>query len=323
MNASPSCDRLWRQRLDELGAAWPDCARGRTKGLHRVRVASRRIREALPVIGVDAPSERVKKLARKVRRLTRRLGPIRQLDVELDVLEEWVAADTVPVRASQMLRREIMSELRTLRGDLAERAPVGDLSKLIRKLERVGGIDEGSGHKREDRGQRDEGRWRGVLAARLVRRAKELRAALDEAGPIYAPARLHQVRIAVKKLRYTLEVAGDVGLVRARALLRVLKREQERLGKFHDLEAVLTRARGARASSGAPAQGAELAALADALEWECRRLHAGFVEHRLELLDCTREVRQQLAPALTVPARRQARAVTAARPAARTGVRAR
>ena len=44
MNTSTSRDRLWRKRLNELSAVWPDFVNGRTGGLHKTRVASRRIR---------------------------------------------------------------------------------------------------------------------------------------------------------------------------------------------------------------------------------------------------------------------------------------
>ena len=51
MNTSTPRDRLWRKRLNELSAVWPDFVSGQTAGLHKTRVASRRIREALPIVG--------------------------------------------------------------------------------------------------------------------------------------------------------------------------------------------------------------------------------------------------------------------------------
>ena len=71
MNVQPSYDTLWRKRLDALNAIWPDFLAGETEALHKARVASRRIREALPVVGASAPPAMVKKLRRKLRHLTR------------------------------------------------------------------------------------------------------------------------------------------------------------------------------------------------------------------------------------------------------------
>jgi hypothetical protein len=76
-----------------------------------------------------------------------------------------------------------------------------------------------------------------------------------------------------------------------------------------------------REAEGLPTVGArvnELEAYAEALERECRRLHATFVEHRQELVSAVKAVRHQLVPALTTPPLRQAR-VSHARP--RTDVR--
>src|SRR4029079_6208253 len=83
MNAQTSHDRLWQKRVDALAAVWPAVLDGETKALHKARVASRRIREALPVVAVSAPPAKVKKLRRRLRDLTRTLGPVRELDVEL------------------------------------------------------------------------------------------------------------------------------------------------------------------------------------------------------------------------------------------------
>ncbi len=324
MNASPSCDRLWRKRLNELSAVWPDLIGGRTTGLHKTRVASRRIREALPVVGVCAPPAKVRKLNKKMRQLTRYLGPIRELDVELDILQDLPPDRDVPGRAIEIVRREIASKRQELRQELAENAPISDLKKLIRKLERVGNREEGNGK----RDRKFEAQWRGVLAARLLRRAKTLRTALDEAGPLYAPDRIHTVRIATKKLRYALEIAQEAGLPRAGVLVKIMKKQQERLGRLHDLQSLLKHVREAQTSPNVGSRINDLSAYADLLERDCRRLHAGFLEHRHELEDCVKEVRHHLVPALATPARRQvhvggSRRVGSALPPTRPAVRAR
>ena len=323
MNTSTPRDRLWRKRLNELSAVWPDFVSGRTGGLHKTRVASRRIREALPIVGVTASPAKVKKLNKKMRALTRSLGPIRELDVELNLLEDKSKTDGVPGRAIEMVRREVASRRQVLQQELAESAPVTDLKKLLKKLERIAATgkheDRGKrGKGGKGRGQRAQGKaqgkaeseleaqWRGVLATRLMRRAKGLASALDDAGPVYAPERLHEVRISTKKLRYALEIARDAGVTAATPLVRVLKRHQERLGHLHDLQMLLKHVRETEATPGAGSRVNDLTAYADALDRECRRLHADFVEHRGEVASVVRGVRHQAVPALTTPPRRQA-----------------
>jgi CHAD domain-containing protein len=308
MNASTSRDRLWRKRLNELSAVWPEFVHGRTSGLHKTRVASRRIREALPIVGVTAPPSKVKKLNKKMRALTRALGPIRELDVELDMLEERAAAEGSG-RALEIVRREIASRRQTLRQTLKDDVPVNDMKRLIKKLERVATVKgrkrkngtQKSGHKAESK---LEAKWRAVLAARLMQRAKRLGAALEEAGPLYVPERLHDVRISTKKLRYALEIARDASVAGTTPLLRVLKRHQERLGHLHDLQMLLKHVRETDAVPGLGARLNDLADYADSLDRECRRVHATFVEGRGDLVSVVTGVRQHIVPALTTPPRR-------------------
>jgi CHAD domain-containing protein len=320
MNASTPRDRLWQKRLNELDAVWPAFISGRTAGLHKTRVASRRIREALPIVGAAAAPAKVKKLNKKMRALTRTLGPIRELDVELDILEDRKKTD-VSGRAIEMVRREVASRRQTLREQLEQEAPVADLKKLLRKLERVADQKAGrlKGHKAA---ARLDAQWRGVLAARLMRRAKRVGAALEEAGPLYVPERIHDVRISTKKLRYALEIAHDAGVPGAMPLLRILKRHQERLGNLHDLQMLLKRVRETEASPIVGARGNDLRVYAYSLEAECRRLHADFVEHRSELVGVVKQVRQQIVSALTMPPRRQVHVSSAERPGTRLRVRA-
>src|SRR5215212_5716963 len=120
MNAHPSYDRLWQKRLDELSAVWPHFLGGETKALHKARVASRRIREVLPVVAASSPKPKVKKLKRRLRELTQSLGPIRELDVELGLLDSEADSDLVPRSALEMVRREVAARRQALRHDLGE-----------------------------------------------------------------------------------------------------------------------------------------------------------------------------------------------------------
>ncbi len=326
MNTSTSRDRLWRKRLNELSAVWPDFVSGQTGGLHKTRVASRRIREALPIVAAAAPADKVKKLNKKMRAITRSLGPIRELDVELGLLEKKSKTDGVSDRALEMVRREAESRRQVLHDKIADHAPVRDMEKLLRKLERVGTRgkavkeEEGRARKGKQLEAEDtfEAQWRGVLATRLMRRAKSMATALEHAGPMYSPERLHQVRIATKKLRYALEIACDAGVAAALPPVRILKRHQERLGHLHDLQMLLKHVREAEASPGVGSKFTDLAAYADSIDRECRQLHAGFVEHRAELASVVKDVRHQVVPALATVPRRQAH-VAGSRPSVALG----
>jgi CHAD domain-containing protein len=221
-----------------------------------------------------------------------------------------------------MVRREVASRRQALREELADHASVGDLKKLLKKLERVAdkgvkGKGRGAKGSRQKAESKFEAQWRGVLATRLMRRAKGMAAALDGAGPVYVPERLHDVRILTKKLRYALEIARDAGVAAATPLVRLLERHQERLGHLHDLQTLLKHVRETESSPGVGSRVNDLAAYADSLDRQCRLLHADFVEHRTELASVVRDVRHHIVPALTTPPRRQAHVAATRRPAVR------
>ena len=96
---------------------------------------------------------------------------------------------------------------------------------------------------------------------------------------MYLPERLHQVRIAVKKLRYALELRGEAGGPAMGAELRALKRSQDVLGRMHDLQRLIERTRTVQASLAPPQLSVwrEFDALVTSFEDECRRLHARYL----------------------------------------------
>jgi CHAD domain-containing protein len=192
----------------------------------------------------------------------------------------------------------VAAQRQAVRHKLKQEKPVGDIKKLRKKLEKVS----------EPKGKHEaKNAWQSVLAATLARRAKRLKFALDEAGPLYAPERLHAVRISTKKLRYALEIAADAGQAGIKPALKVLKREQERLGHLHDLQSLLKHVQQAQASPAVGARLGELTAYADTLERECRTLHAQFVDHRETLFEILQDVRHTIVPALTTGQFRPAR----------------
>jgi CHAD domain-containing protein len=95
------------------------------------------------------------------------------------------------------------------------------------------------------------------------------------------------VRIAVKKLRYTLEIARELRRSRATARIRTLKAAQDLLGRMHDLEVLIMRIRALQGSDRAPALkvSADLDRLVRRLEMECRQLHVRYMEFKKKLLE--------------------------------------
>ncbi len=82
---------LLRQRLVSLLKAMPAAQAGDELSVHQARVASRRLRQALPLLGMRADAQALDRADKRVRRITRALGPVRELDVTLLLLAELAA----------------------------------------------------------------------------------------------------------------------------------------------------------------------------------------------------------------------------------------
>ena len=123
-------------------------------------------------------------------------------------------------------------------------------------------------------------------AGQSRKRSRKLRAAIERAGGIYLAERLHRVRIEAKKLRYALEIQRELTHSRSRAQLNRLKVQQDLLGRMHDLEMLIERARSVQSAlAGRNRRGmSELDSLIRVLEDECREGHAAYMHTRPALL---------------------------------------
>ena len=271
-------DLLMGPQLHALTRSLPGARKGDAPLVHRARVATRRLREVLPVV---LPGARGRRLERRVRRLTRALGPVRELDVALQTLEALNAADDAPragiARLKQVIRQERTRVYAEMRKEV-ERVDVGKLRRRMTKAARKRRL--GSPPSKARQAKRVAS-----AAARVARRAVRLRAAIDSAGSIYLSDRLHEVRVAVKKVRYASEVAHQLRGSRAVTSLRRLKEAQDLLGRMHDLEVLIARVRDVQGSKAPNLRlSSDLDRLVRRLEAECRQLHGHYMTSRKALL---------------------------------------
>jgi CHAD domain-containing protein len=270
---------LLETRLRRFIRMLPGVNAGDVRAVHRTRVASRRLREVLPVLQLDAPT--ADRLMRRLRKLTRRLGRVRELDVLHLLIDELHESRRYPSRALDRIKDEVAVARKEASTDLANREIGEELRKLSRKLERrLGDLNDMPETTADCRALR----W--AIDARVTRRAAALKAAIGAAGNVYLPERLHAVRIAVKKLRYGVELATEAAGASNSADLRMLKRSQDLLGRTHDLQILIDRVRQVQGSLTPPDVIAwrELDAVVAGLETSCRRLHARYVRDRGALL---------------------------------------
>jgi len=268
---------LLRKHLDRFTKSLNPVGKGDVRALHQARVASRRLRELLPILQLDREARR--KMSRRLRKVTKRLGAVRELDVMVILIDEL----RISGRGSQPLSRvavAVSKERDDARMRLVNRTAVDEMRRSTRKLARFAARLEDTAARASSPNV-----WRWAVDARIAHRAARLSAAIADAGAVYLPERLHEVRIALKKLRYALELASEIDGEPRTADVRALRRAQDTLGRVHDLQVLTDRVRNVQASLTPPgiAMWRGFDRLMMSLEDDCRQLHARYMRQRVRL----------------------------------------
>ena len=241
---------------------------GEPEGVHQVRVAARRLREALALV-TGPPKNDADILRAEVRRLRSSLGPVREADVLLALLADRAQAHRWPAVTVARVRRGLTDRRRGAAHAAHHALSRTDLAGLLGRSVRVAASLD-----RDPRFLASARR----LTARARIRASGLAEAIRHAGPFYAPVRFHEARIAAKKLRYILELARDVGRIRVDKEIDALRDAQDTLGRLHDLQDLQSAVDTVAAEPPAHRSARRaLAGMSGALAAECRRIHAEFL----------------------------------------------
>jgi len=196
-------------------------------GVHDMRVATKRLREATRVFRPAFGKQRMARHLERLERLNDALGRPRELDVLVLELEDLaarapkVAAGLAPLVAR--LKAEGQAASTQLTSVLDEALPglAGDIRQLLR--------------------DRPKGRGRvwkmpfAQLGCRTVAQRVQAAVELEAAARIpEAESDFHRLRIAVKRVKYALELFLDVLGKPARRAYKPLAELQELMGEVHD-----------------------------------------------------------------------------------------
>lgn len=209
--------------------------------IHRMRVATRRLRAALRLFAPLLPAKRVEAWLRDVRRITRALGAARDADVQIAYLD-GVLAGELPERARPGVQR-VRLRLRQAR----ERLQTGVLRALDRLVEdRL--IESMEEYLRTVRAHACLQGAEPTSPALMILAGEAVTARLAELlgyePYVHQPERvaeLHAMRIAAKRLRYTLELFTPLFAGELKTPLKTAKVLQELLGDIHDADVWLER----------------------------------------------------------------------------------
>jgi len=267
-----------------LRSQLPGLLDGRLDSIHDARIATRRIREVLPLTHEWQGSRDADDFSARISELGRSLGKARDADVRIALLRYFEAR--LPHTASSVaFVRQRQEHDRLIRA-----------RKLIKRLERLDVAEElarlsiGAARQRRRFWVAMTGAWRHQLRQLVAERAQEASAALVHATGVYFPNRSHAARIAIKKFRYTVEISTATGLLADPPLLRTLKKAQDLLGELHDRQTLIDELTGA---AGRPEVDAQIALVVRVAEVEIADLQARVLARRAEVLDaCQRALRK-------------------------------
>ena len=206
--------------------------------VHRMRVASRRVRTALELFGDCFPQRRVKSWSRSIRRITRCLGVARDTDVQIEFVADFLRRLAEPKARPGLAR--LLLRLRQER-----RRFQADVGKALDRLEASGVIEEMTEYLLQVRvhGRLGMRRAKGPTLP-LLRRAYLAISLRLEGLLTYEPfvdqpqaqAEHHAMRIAAKHLRYAMEIFQAVQEEALAGPVKLAREFQTLLGDIHDCD---------------------------------------------------------------------------------------
>jgi triphosphatase len=208
---------------------------GDIEGVHRARIAIRRLRAAMSLFKPILADTEHERLRRELAWLSDHLGAARDLDVlQRQTFEPSIDAGAAPMGASALLA-EVASRRAHARKSLHAALQSDRMRKLLLDLARW--LEHGAWRKSE--GSEDPVLARaGKLLGRQYKRLRKHGRHLSHAGP----DERHDIRIRAKKLRYMSEfftslVSGKKRRRRFQTFRGSLEKIQAALGEIHDAEA--------------------------------------------------------------------------------------
>jgi len=226
---------------------------GSVDAVHKMRVTTRRLQASLDLLEREM---KVRKYKRELRSWRRKLSTVRNYDVFLELIEREAATKRKTKRAQLELVKAILQDRRVRRAvkvttflqkinidaigvglgliassnlttsdtDPSEYIPANEAAAEVEVIDVAKFVDERS--------------VAAYAAERLDQRLTEFQELAAQSHPTNDPSELHQLRIAAKRVRYLLETVTQMGFGDATRALAWLRTLQDRIGDWHDLEAL-------------------------------------------------------------------------------------
>jgi CHAD domain-containing protein len=206
--------------------------------LHDMRVAIRRLRAALALFA-DALPDDVTAVRDELGWIGRGLGGVRDLDVQLEQLDEWLEAVEGPDREALAKLRSLLAEQR--RAARAQMLELLDSRRYETFVARFGRALRAAAPSPTGPAAQPA---LAVAPDLIERRFRAVRKGAGRIGPESPAGDYHRLRIRCKRLRYALEFLADVYPGKTRPVVRRLVALQDLLGAHQDADIAIARLRG-------------------------------------------------------------------------------
>ena len=202
--------------------------------IHRMRVASRRLRSTFVLFEECFPEKDVKKWKKQIRSVTRALGIARDLDVQIDFLQKFLNSLTNPRHVSgikrlllrlKQQRKKIQSKVISAMEKIQTTGVLNEIAEsalIIRNVTQV--------HNKDDHSPQ-------VYEQAYIAISFRLEDFLTYEEYVYQPDKiteLHAMRISAKHLRYTMEIFSPLYEDELDEFIKTAREFQTLLGDIHD-----------------------------------------------------------------------------------------
>ena len=202
------------------------------KIIHDIRVASRRLQQILDYLYPSPRPPAIRRLRSRLRRSRRILGKLRDYDVFIVSIDKRLKSKRLAQRPLWIAIHDRLKQRRVkLMKKAHERFDKEDVPDLCSQLKSLLNDDS-----LQSDAEAPPRRLPKAVDTSLNRLWQDF--ADEVAGSVREPrpAKIHGVRIKAKRLRYLLEVVEELGNPNAETALIWLRRLQQQLGDWHDLE---------------------------------------------------------------------------------------
>lgn len=208
--------------------------RNNIEDIHDIRVSSRRIRSCLAIFNDNLPSKKAKTWQNEIKKITTVYGNVRDLDVQIDLVNKVLQSTQdqqfrsglrrIKLRLTQK-REKKQQSTKIMTSTILENTVLLEMQAWTEAL-----LDNSDSENYK-------------TADLFSLGYKNIQSRLDEflfyEVFIFDPARveeLHQMRIAAKRLRYSLEIFSDLYDSKTNFAMDIARQTQQYLGDIHDAD---------------------------------------------------------------------------------------